>query len=120
MKTAYKVHFSRIHAHKSAKNPFGGWLLFSDFSEEMQNWFIEPQQKFPKKHPKCVCKAEGDLAYRNFIKLSGSCCDVVKSFFPTCDRCGIGKASSRISILISLCFSGGSRPSEKKGGSSRP
>ena len=50
MKTAYKVHFSRIHAHKSAKNPFGGWLLFSDFSEEMQNWFLEPQQKFPKKH----------------------------------------------------------------------
>ena len=35
---------------KSAKNPFGGWLLFSDLSEEMQNWFIEPQQKFPKKH----------------------------------------------------------------------
>lgn len=50
MKTAYKVHFSRIHAPKSAKDPFGGWLLFSDFSEEMQNWFIEPQQKFPKKH----------------------------------------------------------------------
>ena len=43
MKTAYKVHFSRIHARKSVKNPFGGWLLFSDFSEEMQNWFIEPQ-----------------------------------------------------------------------------
>ena len=79
--------------------------------------------KIPEEtHPKCVCKSERDLAYRNFIKLSGSYCDVVKSFFPTCEGCGIGKASSRISILISLCFSGGSRPSEKKGGggSSRP
>ena len=50
LKTAYKVHFSRIHAQKNAKNPFGGWLLFLDFSKEMQNSFIEPQQKFPKKH----------------------------------------------------------------------
>ena len=77
--------------------------------------------KIPEEtHPKCVCKSERDLAYRNFIKLSGSYCDVVKSFFPTSDGCGIGKASSRISILISLCFSGGSRPSEKKGGGGHP
>ena len=50
MKTAYKEHFSRIHAQKRAKNPFGGWLLFLDSSKEMQNSFIDPQQKFPKQH----------------------------------------------------------------------
>lgn len=50
MKTAYKVNFSRIHAQKSVKNLIGGWRIFLDFSKEMQNSFIEPQQKFAKKH----------------------------------------------------------------------